>query len=182
MSPEVSNQRSQVRRFTIALITFLVLMPLTAGTSLLLSLMAISVAFGGWDFFIAAWNDPDLAKSHNWIFYSALALTALAMLTAWYLWSRLFLRSGYLNDEMVALMKRGHGEWPGNGEILRKGIGYTVYGLIAGLLAMKLYVEDEFMLAMIPFAATVYTVLHAWHDPVWARWKRSAPPHKEDGP
>lgn len=167
MRPEAGDRKRQLRRFAVALTAFFVLMPVTAGIALLLSLIAISMFVGGWDFFIAAWNDPEVAKRHDWIAYLAIALAGLAMLAAWYMWNRLFLRSGYLNDEMVALMMRGH--LPGKAETWRRRVGYVVYGLIAGLLAVKLYFEDELMLALIPFAATVYTVVHAWRDPVWKR-------------
>jgi len=167
MKPEASERKRQLRRLAVALVAFFVLMPVTAGIALLLSLIAISMFVGGWDFFIAAWHDPEVAKSHDWIAYLALALAALTMVAAWYLWSRLFLRSGYLNDEMVALLKRGH--LPDKAETWRRRVGYVVYGLIAGLLTVKLYFEDELMLALIPFAATVYTVVHAWRDPVWKR-------------
>lgn len=164
---EDGNRKRQLRRYAVALIAFLVLVPGTFGIALFVGATATSVFVGGWDLFIAAWNDPEVAKSHGEILYVSLPLGALAMVAAWYMWDRLFLRSGYLNDEMVTLMDRGH--MPGKAETWRKRVGYVVYALMSGLLSLKLYFEDELILALLPFAVMAYIIVHAWRDPVWKK-------------
>lgn len=68
---------------------------------------------------------------------------------------------------MVSLLDRGH--MPGKAETWRKRVGYVVYFFIFGLLSLKLYFEGELVLALIPFAVTVYTVVHAWRSSVWRK-------------
>ena len=161
----VAERKKQLRRYALALIAFLVLIPISGGIAFLGGVITTSMFIGGWELFIAGWNDPDIAKSHDEIFYVSFPLGVLAMVGAWNIWDRFFLRSGYLNAEMVALMDRGH--MPGKGETWRKRVGYVLYFFIFGLLALKLYSEGELLLALIPLALTVYTVVHAWHSGVW---------------
>ncbi|MBT9613881.1 MAG: hypothetical protein IV108_11530 [Burkholderiales bacterium] len=167
MNEDVGDKKRQHRRYALALITFLVFLPGTFGIALLVGAIATSVFIGGWDLFISAWNDPEVAKSHEEILYISLSIGVLAMVWAWYMWDRLFLRSGYLNTEMVALMNRGH--MPGKAETWRKRVGYIVYSFIFGAVSWGLYVQGELVLALIFFAVTVYTVVHAWRSRVWKK-------------
>lgn len=178
MTGAVDDRKRQLRRYALALIALLVLMPGTFGIALLVGMIATSMFVGGWDLFVAGWNDPEVAKGHEEIFYLSLALGVLAMVWAWHMWDRLFLRSGYLNTEMVALMDRGH--MPGKGETWRKRVGYVVYLFIFGALSLGLYFEGEIVLALMSFAVTVYIVVHAWRSPVWR--KNKPEPDLENGP
>lgn len=167
MNEVAGDRKRQLRRYALALIAFLVLVPGTFGIALLVGIIATSMFVGGWDLFVAGWNDPEVAKSHEEIFYLSLALGVLAMVWAWYMWDRLFLRSGYLSTEMVALLDRGH--MPGKAETWRKRVGYVVYLFIFGGLSLGLYFEGELVLALFSFAVTVYTVVHAWRSRVWKK-------------
>mgnify|MGYP000445095972 CR=1 FL=1 len=167
MDEVVKDRKKQIRRYAIALIAFLVLIPGMFSVTALLGVFATSVAIGGLDLFIAAWGDPEVAKIHVEILYVSLPLGVLGTMAAWYTWDRVFLRSGYLNAEMVALLDWGH--MPGRAETWRKRVGYVLYSFIFGSLSLALYFDGDLVLALIPFAITVYTVVHAWRSSVWRK-------------
>ena len=171
MDEVVKDRKKQIRRYAIAFISLLVLMPVVGGVVFMLSIIATSMAIGGWDLFVSGWNDPEVAGQHDEVFYISLSLAVLAMLGFWRTWDRFFLRSGYLNAEMVALLDRGH--MPGRAETWRKRVGYVLYSFIPGLLSLKLYFEGEFIFSLIPLAVTVYIVVRAWRSSVWRKPRRS---------
>lgn len=171
MNEAAGDRKRQLRRYAFALVAFLVFLPGTFSAALFIGAFATSMFVGGWDLFVAAWNEPDIAKSHKEILYVSLPLGVLGMAGAWYMWDKLFLRSGYLNSEMVALMDRGH--MPGKAETWRKRVGYVVYFFIFGALSLGLYFEGELVLALISLAMTAYIVVHAWRSSVWKKGNKS---------